>query len=105
MPRALRGREKRWLLFKKQRGRCFYCAGEMVIRYGDQQQKARPDECTLEHLDSRLDPERGKHSGKRRIVAACRRCNHARGEAQVAALPLEELRRRSALGAQAEGDG
>jgi 5-methylcytosine-specific restriction endonuclease McrA len=73
-------RRRRNFLFKKQGGKCYYCQQPMVPATAD---KYQPDNaCTLEHLDDKLSPERGKHKGKERTVAACRKCNLKRGVAR-----------------------
>ena len=46
---------------------------------------------TLDHLDDRYSPERGKSRGERRIVMACWKCNNERNIARQAALPKAVL--------------
>ena len=53
-----------------------------------------PTLATIEHLDSRLSPERGKHDGPRRVVA-CWLCNNRRGHQEERSLGLSALRLRS----------
>jgi hypothetical protein len=61
--------------------------------------KVVPDNaCTTEHLDDRLDPNRGILRGQPRRVAACKKCNEDRSNARVKLLPIEELRKRSRRG-------
>lgn len=72
--------------------RCCYCSCVTVLPPADRpmHRKFFPNnEATIEHLDSRLSPERGRHAGEFRRAIACRRCNHARAAAEVAALPLQ----------------
>jgi hypothetical protein len=51
--------------------------------------------CTIDHLDSRLSRQRGNHPGETRRVAACVACNARHNDYEQAALPREELWRRS----------
>ena len=91
---ARSGTEQRAHLVRKQKGRCHYCKcrmrndwknftwvddqGHRRIRKGV---KIPPNMATIEHLDSRMNPERGKAPlGKRRRVAACYECNQLRGQ-------------------------
>ena len=46
---------------------------------------------TLEHLDDRVNGQRGKHSGQIRIVLACKECNQKRGRELVKSQPIEDL--------------
>jgi hypothetical protein len=90
-------------LFEEQDGRCFWCKKPMVLfqrerlhRKGRKGKVRLPQNlATLEHLDSRLSPERGKHNGERRIVLACAHCNHLRGRMEQATQPKEILWERS----------
>lgn len=93
-------REQRTKLWRRN-PRCYYCGIHTVNinRAGNGKSKAfRDDEATLEHLHSRLNPERGQHRGKRTHVIACRKCNLAKAREEAAALGIEELRRRSQSG-------
>lgn len=90
-------RQLRWL-FARQGGLCHWC--EVVMQPpGTFKPKngvpTPPRLCTLEHLDDRFSPDRGKRVGEFRRVAACHACNHARGLASQAAQPIEVLRARS----------
>lgn len=58
-------------------------------------QKPPRNAATLEHLESRLNPMRGKRQGEFRIVLACLDCNHERNKREEAALGVEELWERS----------
>jgi hypothetical protein len=51
---------------------------------------------TLDHLDSKLNPNRGKRKGKKRTVLACIECNEYRSYLELTAVPLQELHRRAA---------
>lgn len=90
-------REQRLRLWRRN-PRCYYCGIYTVNinRAGNRRAKDfRDDEATLEHLHSRLNPERGQHPGKRTHVIACRKCNLEKARQEAAALGAEELRRRS----------
>jgi len=52
-----------------------------------------PDLATFEHLDSRYSPERGKHSGERRVVLSHSYCNHVYNVITERQVGVEELRR------------
>lgn len=90
-----RHRRQKIRLFERQDGKCHWCGEQMLdpaIIYEDKQ----PDNlATLDHLDSRLSEERGKHSDNIRRVLACRRCNGNRGAKEQAQLSEFELWRRS----------
>jgi len=74
---------------------CRYCGTGLVhFNPGPRQRKGEllPDNfATIEHVYSRIQgrPAQGK------LMLACKRCNEERGAAEQAALPLEELHRRS----------
>lgn len=95
--------ERKWRqkrrLYMEQKGLCHYCRKFMRIMkwltdYGHQ-----PDDlATIEHLDDRFSPDRGKRAGERRHVLACRKCNWEKARESVASQPIEELRRRSRRG-------
>lgn len=84
-------------MFAKQEGLCHWCNGPMVLLHGVCTYPPK-NLATIDHLDSRLSPERGKHSGKLRKVAACWECNNKRAAAEERSLGLPELRRRSCNG-------
>lgn len=92
MNKARKDRKRR-RLYDLQKGKCYYCGCRMRIL----QRRGTPpkDMATFEHLDSKLNPERGQHPGERRVVLACFACNQERGTEEVAALPLAEKHRRS----------
>ena len=66
-------------------------------------------EATVDHLRSRLHPERKEPAyGARRLVMACLRCNEERARLEVAGLSREELHRRACNGhkkQQPQADG
>lgn len=69
--------------FQRQGGKCHWCGCDMVLAKGPGNAKANDmphDLCTLDHLDERGTPQRGKYPGKLRTVAACWLCNHTRGK-------------------------
>jgi hypothetical protein len=87
---------KRFKLWQKDPD-CFYCGVETVF-YNPFPGKADPDNlATVEHLNSKLSERRNtpNHNGERRVVLACRKCNHSRGAKEYNQLPLEERRKRS----------
>lgn len=82
-------------LFKLQNGLCYWCHSPIVLVL-KVHIKHRPwNFATLDHLDDRFSPERGKHSGELRRVLSCRRCNESRGRESEKSQPLEELQKRS----------
>lgn len=90
--------QRRKRLFLYQDGLCYWCRELMVMVdwqfYTQMKREPPPNACTLEHLDSKLCDARG-NNGRYRVVGACRRCNHERGQAEERALGAEELRRRA----------
>lgn len=90
-------RAKRRRLFKHN-PLCHWCHQPMVLIErgpGKPNVKVNPDEATIEHLDARHSPERGKHPGEVRQVLAHHRCNNERDRQQTAALPIQTLWERS----------
>jgi hypothetical protein len=79
--------QKRRELCERQRWRCWYCNKTMrwvdYAAHFEQRQPLPRDAATIEHLDDRFSPERGKHSGERRQVAACHGCNNRRARERV----------------------
>lgn len=79
-------------LYYRQKKLCYYCGLRMIhpaeAPAGGVQ---HPRLCTLEHLDDRFDPGRGKKKGYRR-VAACFQCNQQRAQLRQAVMSREELR-------------
>ena len=71
-------RKNRNSLFNKQKGKCYWCKRDMRKTPREHHD---PLECTLDHLYPRGHPLRSEQriDGMRKHVAACRRCNEARG--------------------------
>lgn len=90
-------RRQREELFRQQAGRCYWCGSDLVLpQYPPPRHCSPPrNEATIDHLDSRLSPERGQHRQELRHVVACRDCNGKRNRQEQAALPREELWRRA----------
>lgn len=61
------------LLFKQQKGRCYYCAVKMSF-------DVAPDASTRATTDHRTPLARGGTNRIDNIVAACFRCNHRKGQ-------------------------
>lgn len=91
---SARRRRKKIRLFVDQDGRCHYCRIPMLLSFHHMAHQPA-NLATIEHLDSRLSGERGKHHGEIRIVLACRQCNHERGTQEYNLLSLDERRERS----------
>lgn len=76
---------KREKLFKEQRGKCHWCNKDMTLEESGKHGDPLPNFATFEHLYDRFDPLRDDwklHTqlGVRRIVLACRTCNHQRAK-------------------------
>lgn len=85
-------------LFKRQNGLCYWCNGAMVLFDERIMRRNRPlpdNLATVDHLDDKFSPERGKHGGEIRRVLACMRCNGLRGSMAQRSQPIEELRERA----------
>jgi hypothetical protein len=89
-----RNAEKRFRLFWAQEGRCFWCGEVMTFIYSSGGYIG-PEAATLEHLDSRLSPDRGQHPNQRRIVASHMRCNFEYNREDEASVGIAELQRRA----------
>lgn len=89
----LRRRKRR--LFERQEGRCFWCHCTMDFGVHRLGRYMPPNLATIDHLDDRFSPERGRHAGEQRTVLACWKCNNDRSIKRHAEIPKEELRRRS----------
>lgn len=78
---------------------CHWCQKPTILppKYSDQfrQGQVKPNFATVEHLDSRLSHERGKHPGEFRRVIACWKCNNERNDREQRALPRQTLWERS----------
>lgn len=57
--------------------------------------KVPDDAATVDHLDSRLNPERGKHKGELRHVMACSKCNQRRARQEELEVGIQVLRERA----------
>lgn len=90
----MKGAEKRFRLWKMQRGVCHWCGCDTFMRWRGGG-SPKPDEATIDHIDDRLSPERGQHPGERRQVMACNTCNHRRHKEGQLAAGIEVLRERS----------
>jgi hypothetical protein len=88
-------REQRLRLCERQEWLCYWCQKPMRWIVLGKKGHLPPDAATTDHLDDRLSPERGKHEGEFRRVAAHKRCNEARSNARQQALGIDELHRRS----------
>lgn len=89
-------RRKRAHLHRVQNGLCYWCEQPTRLVYRVPPGEQPDDVATLEHLDDKLEPMRGKraHEGPR-IVMACHGCNNRRAKKRVASLPIEELHARA----------
>lgn len=92
--RAVSGRRQRTLLWRQQNGLCHWCnqPTRLLKLNGG---KVPDDAATIDHLDSRLNPERGKHKGELRHVMACSKCNQQRARQEELATPIEVIRERA----------
>ncbi len=73
--------KKRVVLWYEQGGLCHWCRCPMILVEPNGKNRLPPNACTIDHLRSRLDPTRREpaRNQERRLVAACQRCNSARG--------------------------
>lgn len=85
---------KRLRMFLRQGGKCHWCGGRMFFSLG-QGGSFHDDEATIEHLDHRYSPERGKHPGEYRLAATHNRCNRDFAKRCEQSVGIDELRRRS----------
>ena len=72
-------KNRRWRLWEEN-PHCHWCG-----------KKLKWKKSTIDHLDSRLSPERGKHCGTIRTVLSCSPCNNKRGIEETSRLPKYEL--------------
>lgn len=88
---------QRAILFAEQRGLCHWCKEPMALVIHDFKGgiPKKFKRATLDHLDSKLNEERGQHAGERRRVVACDACNAARAKAEEEAMTLEQRQQRS----------
>lgn len=72
-------RERMW----RNDPRCHWCGCRTVLPpagAGSHRKNIPTNEATIDHLDSRLSPDRGKFNGCYRRVLACLRCNNRRND-------------------------
>lgn len=90
--------KRRRQLFKRQKGKCFWCPTQMVLVEGEHLKHQPANLATIDHLHDRFHPLRGtdNHRGLQRWVLACHECNQRRGKEMYAKhVPIEEQRQRS----------
>ncbi len=87
-------RRRRAELWKKSKGLCKWCGVVTVMEYG-MKGTVPANQATLQHLDIKGNPLRGKMGGQERTVLACYRCANAHAAAYEASLPKEVLWARS----------
>lgn len=98
-------RKQRERLFVFQRGRCYWCGIQTVLMSGQSRHKQNPPNmATIDHLYSRLSPDRGKVRGYVHVLA-CLKCNNERAAVEEASVPREELWRRSGRFYRRHADG
>lgn len=79
-------------LFSEQNGRCCWCNGEMIPTNGKHIKHQPANLATLEHLDDKWSPMRGKWPpGTKRRALACRKCNNDRSNTRQSGQPIELL--------------
>jgi hypothetical protein len=86
-------RRLRARLFHLQHGLCFWCGTPMrlLVIVGGKCKEHPNDMCTIDHLEPRWHPMRGKFDGQLRKVAACYKCNNERDRQQLMLIPQELL--------------
>ncbi|HWG06018.1 MAG TPA: hypothetical protein VG271_13475 [Beijerinckiaceae bacterium] len=90
LTRNQRKRRQLVRLFERQNGLCFWCKKPMHLWVHVQGETPPIDSCTIDHLDSRLSPMRGKHPhGEIRHVASCWKCNNERANEEHRAYQLQ----------------
>ena len=90
--RLMRRRQKLWL----KNCRCVFCGTKTILPPPGKPRGRVPDNwATIEHLDSRYNPERGNGTGERTVLC-CWRCNNDRNKAEQQRVPIDELQRRAA---------
>lgn len=93
---SLRNYAKRAKLWREHNGRCHWCPRvTQLLRRGPREGQPPLDMATIDHLDDRFSPERGRHPGKRRQVLACWECNNRRARESEAAQPIKALWKRA----------
>lgn len=74
---------------------CRFCGVLTVLPEQHPSSKPNPVWATIEHLDSRLSPDRGKRPGEFRHTLSCWRCNNQRNYQEHATTPRQTLWERS----------
>lgn len=78
IPSTVRKKRQRERLFCEQQGRCYWCGRPMVMPIHEPGKAHPPNAATIEHLFSKLHPDRGKVRGQTHVLA-CWECNFKRG--------------------------
>src|SRR5690348_16554359 len=73
---------------------CHWCGKPVRAIVAKSGEPTPHDMATVDHLDSRLSPNRGKAQGHRTVLA-CFECNQKRNDDEVTAAGIEEAWRRS----------
>ncbi len=100
MTTGAKKRRKLLLRWEQQKTLCHWCNKETVLIMrspGTKDCPKRLDEATIDHLRSRYHPDRQELNPNHEIrqVMACWKCNNERNTLEEAAVPIEELHRRS----------
>lgn len=91
-----RRRRQRVILFRRQKGLCYWCKlpmwmlpdGTIPVNRGA---RLPHNAATIDHLHPKHDPERGKHNGECTHVLACLSCNNGRDPGRFTKTQLWEL--------------
>lgn len=95
--RLARRRRKLWL----EDDRCRFCRKPTLLAEFCTKKivaQNRDRLATIEHLDSRYNPDRGKSENEERTTLACWRCNNDRNKIEQELMPREILHERSSHG-------
>lgn len=65
-------------LYAIQEGKCYWCHRFMIPTWQHSGGKQPNALCTIDHLDEKFTPYRGKYKNISRTVAACFECNQKR---------------------------
>ncbi len=91
-----RKKRKKQNQYRRQKGKCWWCGRKMRLWHKHKNGSPVPDDlATFEHLDDRFSEWRGKSPGMIRVVLACYRCNHTRGQEAEAKEDIEDIWERS----------
>ena len=77
---------------------CRFCGVETVLPENVPEGPIPDNMATIEHLDSRNNPDRGKFCGQERTTLACFKCNNDRNKEEVKKIPIEKRREISKRG-------